>query len=98
HLEVTDGGFIETSAAESGVTYSAPETGYQHDGTFRNNNGPDLVEERFFVKSRQGRVYAKLYFLFGINDTPDGFIDITFNGVANTNGSRNWEAAAPQGR
>jgi hypothetical protein len=55
-----------------------------------------LVDEIFFIQSRNGQVYSKVHLLFGINDTPDGFMNITFNGVANTNGSRNWEATAPK--
>lgn len=95
-IEVVDGGLIETSFEESRTTYSAPESGYQTSGTFGNNNGPDLVDETFFIQSRNGQVYSKVHLLFGINDTPDGFMDITFNGIANTNSSRNWEGAVQQ--
>jgi hypothetical protein len=95
-VEVADGGFIESSPGESATTYAAPESGYQPSGRFGKNNGPDLVDKMFFMQSRNGQVYSKIHLLFGINDTPDGFMYITFNGVANTNTSRNWEASAPQ--
>src|ERR1039458_6809827 len=95
-IEAVDGGFIVTSFAESRITYSAPASGAEANGTFANNNGPDLVDQMFFVQSRNGQVHSKIHFLFGINDMPDGFIHVTFSGVANTNGSRNWEATVPQ--
>jgi hypothetical protein len=84
-----------TSFAESQTTYSAPENGYEPSGPFTNNNGPNLVDQMLFLQSRNGQVFSKFHFLFGINTAPDGFMDVTFNGVANTNGSRNWEATAP---
>jgi len=96
YLEIVDGGFIETSPSESTTTYVAPENGYQPDGTFGKNNGPDLVDKSFFIKSRNGQAYSKLHLLFGINDMPGGPMYITFSGIANTNASRNWEATAPQ--
>lgn len=95
-LEVIDGGFIPTSAQESRVTYSAPESRYQERGDFPNNNGPDLVDEVFFIKSRGGQIYSKLQFTLRINNTPDGLMSLTLSGVANTNNSRNWEATAPK--
>ena len=95
-IEAIDGGFIVTSFAESRTTYSAPESSYEPSGTFANNNGPDLVDQMFFLQSRNGQVFSKFHLLFSINNTPDGFMDITFSGVANTNGSRNWEATAPK--
>jgi len=95
-IEVVNGGLVETSFEESRITYSAPESDYQATDTLGNNNGPDLVDEMFFIQSRNGQVYSKVHLLFGINDTPDGLMNVTFKGVANTNGSRNWEATAPQ--
>jgi len=97
-LEIVDGGFIETSPEESITTFVAPENGYQPSGNFGRNNGPDLVDRSLFIKSRNGQVYSKLHLLFGINDTPGGFMNITFSGVANTNSSPNWEGSIPQGQ
>ena len=95
-FEVIGGGFVETSPGEAGVTFFAPESGYRASGTFGKNNGPDLIDKMLFIQSRNGQVYSKVHLLFGINTRPDGFMNVTFDGVANTNGSRNWEAAAPQ--
>jgi hypothetical protein len=36
-------------------------------------------------------VYSKLGLSFRINSDPDGLMNITIGGVANANGSRNWE-------
>jgi hypothetical protein len=96
HFEVIDGGFIVTSWEEAHTTYLAPESGYESSGTFGNNNGIATLDQMFFVQSRNGQVYSKIQLLLGINDTPDGLMSITFSGVANANGSRNWEATAPQ--
>jgi len=90
-VEVIGGGFIETSMQEWRVTYFASVDGYQSSGTFTNNNGIDSVNEILFVKSRDGQVYSKLGLSFDINETPDGFMNVRFRGVANTNASRNWE-------
>jgi hypothetical protein len=50
----------------------------------------------FFLVSRNGQVYSKLGLSFRISRTLDDFMYVTFSGVASTNGSRNWEATAPQ--
>ena len=90
-VEIVQGGLIQTSSAASRLTFFAPEAGYESQQTFGNNNGPDLAEYTFFIKSRAGQMYTKVHMLFGINRTPEGDIDVDFEGVANTNGSRNWE-------
>jgi hypothetical protein len=95
-IKVIDGGFIVTSWGDAQTTYSAPESGYEPSGTFENNNGIDTLDQMFFVQSRNGQVYSKVHLLLGINEMPDGFMYITIKGVANANGSRNWEATAPQ--
>jgi len=95
HFEVMGGGFIETSSEESAITFAAPAGNYQPDGIFGNNNGTGVFEKSFFVKSRNGRVFSKLYLSFMINREPNDSMYIAFNGVANTNGSPNWEATAP---
>ncbi len=95
-FEVIDGGFIETSDKEWGATYAAPEGGYQPSGIFGNNNGTDGIDKAFFIQSRSGQIYSKVGFSFRINNKPDDLMYIRFSGVANTNGSHNWEATAPQ--
>lgn len=97
-IEAVDGGLIETSGKEEAVTFAAPENGYQSSDTLTassNRHGIGIIQQAFFVQSRNGQVYSKLGLSFGINRTPDGLMDITFSGVANPNSSRNWEATAP---
>jgi hypothetical protein len=95
-LEIINGGFIRTTDEDSRVTYSAPEGGYIEGGDFPNNNGPDLVDQVFFIKSRGGQIYTKLQLTCRINNQPEGLMSLALRGVANTNRSRNWEATAPQ--
>ena len=94
------GGIIESEPATSHITYEAPAGGYQ-DGYFvqMNHDDPawyDNVDKVFFLKSRGGQVYSKLNFDFRINNEPNDLMWFQFRGVANTNGSRNWEATVPQ--
>jgi hypothetical protein len=93
-VEVLGGGLVQTSQEEAKVTFSAPDAVYESKKRFGNNNGPDLVDTMLFVQSRNGRMNSKLHLMFQVNDNPDGNINVAFNGVANTNGSRNWEATA----
>lgn len=95
-IEVVNGGLIETSGKESAITFAAPETNYQPNGTFGNDNGSDVTHRAFFIQSRNEQVYSKLGLSFRINNNPDDFMYVTLSGVANTNSSRNWEATAPQ--
>lgn len=95
-----DGGLIESSVGESRITYAAPESGYQPSDTLvmssTNHTWSGGPEQTFFVESRNGQVYSKITFGIAINRNPDGLMDITFDGTANPDGSRNWEATAPQ--
>jgi hypothetical protein len=95
-FEVVDGGFIDTSSEESAITFAAPYGDYEPRGVFGNNNGTDGLDKYFFIQSRNGQVFSKLYLSMGINNKPEGSIYITFRGAANTNGSRNWEATVPK--
>ena len=94
-VESVDGGLIESSGQE-GVTYWAPADGYQSSDTFIfSTNAPHKwfggFNQGFFVMSRNGQVYSKIGLSFIINSNPDDLMSVTFSGVANTNGSRNWE-------
>jgi len=99
-VEAVNGGLIETTVAESRVTYAAPEDGYQPSAAFVMSTASQswhaAVDQMFFIESRGGKVYGKVRLIFGINETLDGFMNITFSGVANVNSSRNWEATVPQ--
>jgi hypothetical protein len=95
-IEVIEGGLFETSIGESRVTYQAPENGYQPSDAFIfSTNAPHKwsggFDQMFFVQSRGGRVYSKLAFTFSINQQPDDYMWVELRGVANANGSRNWE-------
>jgi hypothetical protein len=98
-VEAVGGGLLDSSGQEA-VTYAAPDNGYQPSMTFIfSTNAPYKwsggFNQGFFVVSRNGQVYSKLGLSFDINDASDGFMSITFGGVANTNSSRNWEGTAP---
>jgi hypothetical protein len=99
-LKPVNGGIIESDFATSRITYEAPAEGYQDDYLVRmNHDDPawcDGIDKEFFLKSRNGQVYGKLYLVFGINREPNDLLYFQFKGVANTNGSRNWEATVPQ--
>jgi hypothetical protein len=60
------------------------------------NTWAQIIRQMLFVQSRNGQVYSKVLFSFRINSNPDDFIYITFSGVANANGSRNWEGSIAQ--
>jgi hypothetical protein len=99
-LVPVNGGIIETDYHAAQVTFEAPIDSYQ-DTYFvqMNHDDPgwfDNIQRAFFLMSRGGQVYSRFSLDFGINDDPDGAMWFQFKGVANANGSRNWEAAAPQ--
>ena len=94
-IEAVSGGLVGSSGTER-TTYAAPESGYRSGETFVLSTNPPYkwsggLSEGFFVKSREGQVYSKLRLVFRINENPEDFMSISFSGVANTNGSRNWE-------
>lgn len=99
-VEAADGGLIETTVAKARTTYAAPADGYQPNATFTMSTATQswhaAVDQMFFLESRNGRVFGKVRLILGINETPDGLMDITFSGVANTNSSPNWEATVSQ--
>ncbi len=95
-IEVTDGGFIETSMAEFRVTYLAPNNGYQPSDNFIMSTNPPHkwsggFDRLLFITSRHDQVYGKVNFGISINQNPDDYIWVEFRGIANTNSSRNWE-------
>jgi len=99
-VEAVNGGVIE-SGGQDAITYSAPETGYLPSDTLTfSTNAPykwfEFFNQGYFVMSRGGQVYSRVGISFRINANPDDFMSINFNGVANANGSRNWEASAPK--
>jgi hypothetical protein len=91
-VEAVDGGLMDSAKGEE-TTYWAPADGYQPSATisFSTNAWNGGFNRGYFVMSRGGQVYSKLGFSFRINEEPDGLMYVRFGGVANTNGSRNWE-------
>jgi hypothetical protein len=92
-IEAVAGGLIDAAGQER-ITYSAPESGYQPSVTVfasTNGHGVELIQQGLFVQSRNGQVYSKVGIAFRINSEPDGLMYINFSGIANANGSRNWE-------
>lgn len=97
-FDVVDGGLIASDGRER-FTYFAPENGYKTLETIFSTNrllptsGIDIFGTGFYVKSRHGRVYAKLGVMVRINESTNDPMYIEFSGIANTNYSRNWEGA-----
>jgi hypothetical protein len=96
-LETTGpGGLIEVTPKIWATTYWAPPEGYQPKQSLRvsgqtGSNWSPKIERRFFVQTRDGGVYTKLFFKVTINRNPTEPAEVTLSGVANTNGSCNWE-------
>ena len=99
-IQAVQGGLIESSGDER-VTYWAPESGYQPSYSFTMSTNPPNKWHggwgaTFYIKSRNGQMYSKVNVGVSINQNPDDYVWVEFRGVANTNGSRNWEATAGQ--
>jgi len=96
-VEAVDGGLIETSMTDARVTYAAPDNGYQPSDALimsTTNHWSDLVQQMYFVTSRNGQVFSKVFLSMDVNANPDDPMSVTFRGTANASGSRNWEADA----
>jgi hypothetical protein len=94
-IEAVDGGLMDSAGTER-ITYFAPESGYEPSRTIHSldrlpEGGLGGFHTGFYVKSRNGQVYSKISLSFGINLKPDDPVYVRFSGIANTNGSRNWE-------
>ena len=82
------------------MTYALPESGYQPSDAFIvSTNAPHQwagsIEQMYFVRSRGGQVYSKVNVGLAINRNPADPVWVEFRGAANANGSRNFEADAP---
>ena len=83
--------------ADARVAYVAPDNGYQPSDTLvmsTTNHWSDLVQQMYFVTSRNGQVFSKVFLSMGVNMNPEDPMSVTFRGVANASSSRNWEADA----
>jgi hypothetical protein len=99
-VAAVDGGLMGADGQE-GITFEAPENGYQPSTSLTmSTNAPYKwfggVDQTYFLESRNAQVYSKVNFSITINQQPDDYVWVEFHGVANTNGSRNWEATVPQ--
>ena len=99
-LKPVKGGILESDMRAGQITFEAPASGYKDDYRLQMNGSDpawhDGFDNEYFLKSRNGQVYSKFYFVFGINREPAEPMYFQFRGVANTNSSRNWEATIPQ--
>jgi hypothetical protein len=99
-LVPVNGGIIESDFQTAQNTFEAPADGYENNYQVQmKHDDPawfDNVQRTFFMTSRNGQIYSKFSFGFQINDDPSGLMWIQIKGVANTNGSRNWEVTAPK--
>jgi hypothetical protein len=91
------GGIMDSGGSER-ITYFAPENGYKPEVTILPTDphpasGINGFLTGFYLESRDGQVYSKLGVRVRINESTNDPMYIEFFGVANTNHSRNWEAA-----
>ena len=93
-VEGVDGGIIEGMPSEAGVTFEAPKDGYNASVTVAetvSKHWSFTFQKLFFVKSRNGKVYSKIFFSFDINTNDDEFMNASIYGSINASGSRSWE-------
>ena len=95
-IEAVNGGLMNAEGREA-ITYWAPAEGCQprvslHFSAKAPYKWAEGFNRGFFVMSRAGQVFSKLGISFSINYDPNGLLYVTLAGVANTNGSRNWES------
>jgi hypothetical protein len=95
-IEAVEGGLMKITEGDWATTYWAPVDGYRQ--KFVLLMSPDALggwsqnsNALFFVQTRHGDVYTKLSLKIGINLNPNDPVDLAIYGVANTNGSCNWE-------
>ena len=91
-----EGGLMNVTAGEWGTTFWAPVDGYKPKQVLRvSSNGSDqwsdTVSGSFFVQTRDGGVYTKLYLKVALNFISDAPAVLELSGISNTNGSCNWE-------
>jgi hypothetical protein len=94
-LEAVEGGIIEPTADQYVMTFLAPEDNYVPTlwQTMAKDNKPwhEDIKKLIFLKSRGGKVHAKLHLDFAINLDPKGTMSLVIFGYINPHASRNWE-------
>lgn len=98
-VEALEGGLIRTDPLVARKTYAAPDAGYaQADSVIISTNLPSFwtsaVQRSYFLKLHNEKIYGKVDISLAINRSPDDFVSMRFEGVLNTNSSKNWEASA----
>ncbi len=94
-LIVEEGGVIPTTYSDMSKAFELPEGGYKREisETFAADDPQwqDGIQRYFFLKSRNGAVFAKVGFDIGV-DRGSQPAWLTVKGSVNTNASRNFEA------
>jgi hypothetical protein len=94
-IEGVGGGVIET---QDEFMYRAPESGYlpRYDMSISASDGhwSDEAKRQFYLKSREGKVYARLEVEILANYQDKAVFSVKY--YANPSGSRNLEYAPPQ--
>lgn len=94
-LEAVNGAILEVDETQLQNTFLAPETGYREFWEYKMNPQEqtwfDNLNAAFFLKSRNGQVYAKFRFFIRMNETESDKVAVSISGVVNAHGSRNWE-------
>ncbi len=98
-VNAINGGLIEADLAAFQYSFEAPSNGYSpswHSGKKADDRYWSTgIKGILFCKARGGELYGKFHFGFTMNEKPESPMTIMVRGVANTNGSRNWEASVP---
>jgi hypothetical protein len=86
------GGLMQISPEKWRITYWAPTDGYQPKIALPMvedaSQNSESLDGMVFVQTREGRIYAKLAVKISLSND---MVDLDLHGVANTNGSCNWE-------
>jgi hypothetical protein len=95
-IEGAQGGLMDVTPGQWRTTYWAPADGYQPGIVYLMSDSPPQewsgnLDAALFCQTRSGGVYTKLNLKIGINSDPDDPVTIELHGIANTNGSCNWE-------
>ena len=89
-MEVVSGGLIETTDR---FLYRAPESGYQPRYELImspfNQGWSDQVEKKFYIRSREGKVFVSMEISIYSNQSDTSLIELKY--LANPAGSRNLE-------
>jgi hypothetical protein len=90
-----EGGIKPIGSQQSGITFVAPTGGYNDYCVFATQAAEGRwlggFATNLFLTSRNGLVYSKLFLSISVNQEEADRIVFKLHGIANPNGSRNWE-------